>query len=208
MNNPVITLTTDFGMRDGFAGVMKGVILRINPRAVIVDISHDVPAWDVRAGAFVLSSAYRYFPAGSIHVCVIDPGVGSGREILIARTPEYYFLAPDNGLLSPVLDVEQECSVYRISNPEMLLPEISNTFHGRDIFAPAAAHLSINTPVERIGVPFAGARRELFPEPCVEVGRISGEIIYRDSFGNLITNIRVHHLTGAGIDKDRAVMVR
>ncbi len=198
-NRPVITLLTDFGLKDGLVGAMKGVILGINPNARIVDVSHDIPAWNIKAAAFVLCSSYKYFPKGTIHICVVDPEVGSDRKILLAVTPGYYFLAPDNGLLTPILK-ESNADVFSVSNPKYYLHDVSNTFHGRDIFAPVAAHLSLRTPVKEIGLPFSNARTDLFPKPEIGKNRIKGRIYYIDNFGNLITNIHTDDLSSASID--------
>jgi S-adenosyl-L-methionine hydrolase (adenosine-forming) len=146
-----ITLTTDFGARDWFAGTMKGVVLGINPRAVIVDLTHEIPPGDIRAGAFALMAACRYFPKGTVHVAVVDPGVGSRRRALAVRTANYLFVGPDNGVLSWALAGEKIKTVRQLENPKYFLETISRTFHGRDIFAPVAAHLSRGLPLERLG---------------------------------------------------------
>ena len=138
----VITLMTDFGASNHFVGVMKGVILNINPQVQIVDITHAVPPQDIHGAAFFINSAYRYFPAGTIHVVVVDPGVGSRRRAIICQTDTAYFVCPDNGVLSYILDNNTTPRVVALDNAVYWLSEISNTFHGRDIFAPVAAHLS------------------------------------------------------------------
>jgi len=203
----VISLLTDFGLQDGFVGAMKGVILGINPDARIVDLSHDIPPWDIRAAAFVLHAAYRYFPKDAIHVCVVDPGVGSGREILIVHAADWLFMAPDNGLLSLVLAREPVHAVYRVCKPENYLPMVSGTFHGRDIFAPVAARLSLNPALSEFGEPYKDAETGLFPRPAVAQGAVSGEVVYRDHFGNLITNIREENMTEAGIGGNAVLTV-
>ena len=204
----IITLLTDFGTKDGYAGIMKGVILGINPKVTIVDISHEIPKWDIKAAAFVLQSAYRYFPSGTIHVIVIDPGVGSEREILAVQTKDYLFLAPDNGLLSLVFDREPECTVYRVSRREKYLGDVSQTFHGRDIFAPIAAHLSKKVPLSEIGEPYADAVCGLFPKPKVDSNKIEGEIVYQDGFGNLISNISEHEIAESGISENAVIDIK
>src|SRR5262245_4734331 len=138
----VITLTTDFGTRDWFAGTMKGVILGINPRATIVDLTHGIPAGDVRTGAFALAAGYRFFPKGTVHVAVVDPGVGGKRGALAVQTANYFFVGPDNGVLSFALRDEKIKAIYRLENRELFMKAVSHTFHGRDVFAPVAAYLS------------------------------------------------------------------
>ena len=145
--NGIITLLTDFGERDGFIGTMKGVILSINPKATIVDISHEIPAQDIEAGAFVLNNSYRYFPPGTIHVAVVDPGVGSNRKILAVQSDDYFFIAPDNQVLKYIFHASETLTVIEVLNKEFFLNKISQTFHGRDIFAPVAAHLSTDVGI-------------------------------------------------------------
>src|SRR5437773_2554431 len=143
----IITLTTDFGLADPFVGIMKGVILGIAPNAQLVDITHDIRAYDILEPAFIIDSAYRYFPDGSVHIVVVDPGVGSARRPIAAVSRGHLFVAPDNGVLSTVLQDE----VYHITNKSLFLDSVSQTFHGRDIFAPVAAHLARGLPIESLG---------------------------------------------------------
>src|SRR4051812_36384550 len=143
----IITLTTDFGLADPFVGIMKGVILGIAPEAHIVDITHSITAFDIVEGAVLIDSAYRYFPAGTVHVVVVDPGVGSVRRPIAAAAHGQVFVAPDNGVLSAVLESE----VYHIQNRSLFLNSISQTFHGRDIFSPVAAHLVKGAPIDSVG---------------------------------------------------------
>ena len=180
---------TDFGTTDIFVGVMKGVILGINPDAKIIDITHDVEPQDVYAGAFLLSSAYRYFPPGTIHMGVIDPGVGSARRAIAVETERYYFVAPDNGLLSYALCKEKVCCAVNLTNPKYFLPQISNTFHGRDIFAPVAAHISRGVALNFLGGWITNIAQIPISTPDISESEIVGQIIYIDRFGNLITNI-------------------
>ena len=187
--NNIITLTTDFGTTDIFVGLMKGVILSINPDAKVIDITHDIEPQYVYAGAFLLSSAYRYFPQGTIHVGVIDPGVGSERRAIAVETERYYFVAPDNGLLSYALCKEKVCCAVNLTNPKYFLPQISNTFHGRDIFAPVAAHLSRGVALNSLGKRITNIARIPISTPDTSESEIVGQIIYVDRFGNLITNI-------------------
>lgn len=185
-----ITLTTDFGLADGFVGTMKGVIYTTNPDAVIIDISHQIGSQDVLATTFLFAASYRYFPQGAVHVVVVDPGVGSQRRAVAVETEKYYFVAPDNGVLTLALRQEKIIKSIELTNPEYFLDQVSDTFHGRDIFAPVAAHLSLGVEIEKLGND-AGELKEIhFPEP--EVGRsgIKGHIIHIDKFGNLITDIQ------------------
>src|SRR6266508_4361598 len=148
---PLITLLTDFGPADIFVGSMKGVILGINPEARIVDLTHEVPAHDIRSGAFLLYSATRCFPPGAIHVAVVDPGVGSARRPLLVSTRSYHFLAPDNGLLSYILASEPKAEIRELTAKQYFLGTVGSTFHGRDLFAPAAAWLSLDEPTDAFG---------------------------------------------------------
>jgi S-adenosylmethionine hydrolase len=187
--NNIITLLTDFGETDGFVGTMKGVILSINPNATIVDISHEIPAQDIEAGAFVLNNSYRYFPPGTIHVAVVDPGVGSERKILAVQSDNYFFIAPDNQVLKYIFHSSETLKVVEVLNKEFFLNKISRTFHGRDIFAPVAAHISIGVGIEQLGNQTINYDRGTIDQPIITKSRIIGRIIYSDKFGNLITNI-------------------
>jgi S-adenosylmethionine hydrolase len=185
----LITLTTDFGDRDWFVGVMKGVILKINPLAQIVDISHEIPAGDIRAGAFALASAYSYFPRGTIHLAIVDPGVGGDRTAIAVQTRMHNFVGPDNGLVSWAAAKEKIKAIHQLSNPEYFLQPVSQTFHGRDVFAPIAAHLSRGIPVKSLGRSLKDFVRIKWPAPLRGHNRIQGEVVYVDRFGNAITNI-------------------
>ena len=187
--NNIITLTTDFGTTDIFVGVMKGVIFNINPDAKIIDITHDIEPQDVYAGAFLLSSAYHYFPPGTIHVGVIDPGVGSTRRAIAVETKRYCFVVPDNGLLSHVLCNETVCCAINLTNPKYFLPQVSDTFHGRDIFAPVAAHISRGVSLNSLGEQITNIAQIPISTPNTSESEIIGHIPYIDRFGNLITNI-------------------
>ena len=208
-SGPPIVLTTDFGSVDAYVGVMKGVILSINPQATIIDLSHQVQPQNLPQAAFLIGASYQYFPPEAIHVVVVDPGVGTGRRILLLVTPTARFLAPDNGVLSQVLldhlpnpphqpgqvpalvsiPVPDGCSAYSLSNPEYWQPTVSNTFHGRDIFAPVAAHLSLGVEPTELGERVEQVAWLASPEPVQEGEVIRGQVIYQDHFGNLITNI-------------------
>lgn len=185
----VITLMTDFGTSDHYVGVMKGVILNINPQVEIIDITHTIPPQDVHATAFLIDSAYRYFPTGTIHVIVVDPGVGSGRRAIACRTETAYFVCPDNGILTHILRNEEGIHTVAVENSAYFLPQVSNTFHGRDIFAPVAAHLSRGVPIDKLGSPVAESVQLPIPKPQVTDNTIIGQVIWIDVFGNLITNI-------------------
>ena len=193
----VITITTDFGHKGPFVAVMKGVILSRYPAAQIVDLMHDIPAqWPPEAG-FWVSRSYRWFPQGSIHLAIVDPGVGTERDILIVESDGHTFMAPDNGLLGHLLDTAASATVFRLDTARLDLPEPSATFHGRDIFAPVAADLAAG----RIRVSdVATQTREWIPgwidEPEAVAGRVTGVIVTVDTFGNLISNIDAAHLEG------------
>jgi S-adenosyl-L-methionine hydrolase (adenosine-forming) len=193
----VITLTTDFGVRDWFVGTMKGVMLGINPRAAVVDITHEVPAGDIRAGAFALAAACRYFPRGTVHVAVVDPGVGSTRRAIAVQTAEFFFVGPDNGVLSWVLARQKIMAIHLLENEAYFLRPVSNTFHGRDIFAPVAAHLSRGVPIAKTGQKLEGFVRLDWPELRQRGGGTEGEVVYIDRFGNAITNLYGDSLRGA-----------
>ena len=185
----LITLMTDFGTSDHYVGVMKGVILNINPQVEIVDITHAIPPQDVSAAAFLIDSAYRYFPTGTIHVIVVDPGVGSERRAIVCRTETACFICPDNGILTHILRDEEPIHTVTVENSAYFLPQVSNTFHGRDIFAPIAAHLSRGVPIGKLGSPVAQPLQLPIPKPQVTDKTVIGQVIWIDSFGNLITNI-------------------
>ncbi|MBI4553566.1 MAG: SAM-dependent chlorinase/fluorinase [Candidatus Latescibacteria bacterium] len=185
----IITILTDFGVRDGFVGTMKGVILGINPAVTLVDLAHDIAPQDIEEAAFLLRNAYRYFPSGTIHVVVVDPGVGSTRRALIVESPRHTFVGPDNGVFAYIYRMEPEARVTAVTNPAYCLPERSRTFHGRDVFAPVAAHLSRGVSPSACGVPAHDYVRGEVTEPVITPDRIDGHIIHTDRFGNAITDI-------------------
>jgi S-adenosylmethionine hydrolase len=189
MAAPIITLLTDFGSRDAFVGVMKGVILGIAPDVRLIDLTHEIPAQDLIAGALILRSAVPYFPAGSVHVAVVDPGVGSARRAIVVETDRGLLVGPDNGVLEPAAARLGRRCVRAIENHAWLHHPVSSTFHGRDIFAPVAAHLARGDDPAAVG-PLIDGMIELQPPP-VRVGdqQIDGEVIHVDAFGNLLTNI-------------------
>ena len=181
--NRVITLLTDFGTADYFVGAVKGAILSVNSRAVIVDLTHEIPPQDIEAGAFTLLAAYKTFPAGTIHVGVVDPGVGSERRPIIVRANEQFFVGPDNGLFTYICDREPSHRVVNVTSERYFRPSVSSTFHGRDIFAPVAAALSNGVALEEFGAEIDDAVRL----PSLETPL---RIIHIDRFGNCVTNIR------------------
>ncbi|MDH5174495.1 MAG: SAM-dependent chlorinase/fluorinase [Elusimicrobiota bacterium] len=184
----VIGLLTDFGLNNNFVGVMKGVIYRINPQAKIVDLCHEIESHNIHDAAFLLRSSYPYFPQGTVFLTVVDPGVGSGRKAVIVETQKYIFVAPDNGVLSFLREKEIK-RIIQITNDEYFLKPVSDTFHGRDIFAPVAAHLSRGEKVEKFGTLIKETKKLKFTSPEVKKNRLMGEVMYVDRFGNLITNI-------------------
>ncbi len=190
----LITLLTDFGDEDWFVASMKGVILAINPQATIVDLSHRVPPHGVKNGAYVLKSCYRSFPPGTVHVAVVDPGVGGVRRPILVKTDLYYFLAPDNGLLSYVLAEGQNVEVRILENKQYGLESEGRTFGGRDVFAPAAAWLTTQRPVASFGRAIEDPFVFDIRTPRWEQQRLVGEVVYVDHFGNLITNFAQGHL--------------
>lgn len=180
---------TDFGHKDPFVGIMKGVILGINPSAQLVDIHHDVDPGDIRGVAFGLAMAFPYFPAGTIFLAVVDPGVGSNRRAIAARIADRFVVCPDNGILTWVLKHQRVQQSVELNKSEYFLPEVSDTFHGRDIFAPVAAHLSKGVSLEDMGSPVTDLMTFAVPEVVAADRSVQGEVVYVDRFGNLITNI-------------------
>ena len=207
-----ITLTTDFGLRDAYVAALKGVILGINPKAIIVDISHFIEPQNIKQAAFVLSTVHRYFPKDTIHAVIVDPGVGSQRRAIILKTQEALFVAPDNGVLSYVIHnasapprgaspeagsmaLTPGVLAVEITDPRFWHHPVSTTFHGRDIFAPVAAHLSLGVPPQEFGEPVTSLT--VFPLPRPQLGpggELIGHVLYIDTFGNVITSIRQEDL--------------
>jgi S-adenosyl-L-methionine hydrolase (adenosine-forming) len=196
MANRLITFTTDFGLSDHFVGTMKGVVAGIAPAARVIDISHDIANFNVTEAAFVIAEAWPYFPKRTIHVVVVDPGVGSSRRPILAEAGGHFFVAPDNGVLSMVFDATAH-KVRVISNPKFMRPEISRTFHGRDVFAPAAAHLARGAKTGAFGKLTNDYCRTGIPRPSrIRKGGWRGAIIKVDRFGNLITNFAAREFAG------------
>ena len=196
----LITLLTDFGLQDGYTGVMHGVIFRIAPGAVVVDLTHLIPPQDVREGSLAWSRAYSYFPEGTVHVAVVDPGVGTHRRPIAARVGRYFFVCPDNGLLTPILaDAEKPgdpVEIVHLNQPRFWLSQVSHVFHGRDIFSPVAAHLASGVPLAELGSRINDPVRLPDREPAPHGNGWQAEVISIDHFGNLTTNLEPHHLAG------------
>jgi S-adenosylmethionine hydrolase len=201
LTNPIITLTTDYGTNDHLVGVLKGVILRINPDVQIVDITHGVTPFDLLDGATIIANAYSYFPPRTIHVVVVDPGVGTERRPLIVSGQNQYFLAPDNGVLSGVYEKEQNFLVRHLTAEHYFLHPVSKTFHGRDVFAPVAGWLSKNWQPGSMGEEITDFKRFALPRPKEADGLLKGVVMKVDSFGNLITNFRAEDLPSEAIEK-------
>lgn len=199
MTRPLLTLTTDFGLADAYVGIMKGVILQIAPTGQIVDLSHQVAPQQVAEAAYLLRSAYAYFPPRAIHVAVVDPGVGTSRQPIAVQAPHGTFVGPDNGVFTAALtaqgalDVETGCLLQGqavvLANRQYWRHPVSQTFHGRDIFAPSAAHLAAGVPLRELGPTITTLRRAVVDEPRVENGMVRGAIVHLDHFGNAISNI-------------------
>jgi S-adenosylmethionine hydrolase len=185
----MITLTTDFGLKDPYVAEMKAVIFGICPNAVIIDITHEIAKFNIRMGAYVLASAVPYFPENSIHVAVVDPGVGTRRRPIVIQTKQSFFVGPDNGLLVLATEKQGIMHIHELTNPRFMLPKVSHTFHGRDIFAPAAAHLMSGVKPEEFGPEIRKAVQPDFAKVTQRNGVLVGEVLHVDGFGNIITNI-------------------
>lgn len=194
----MITLTTDFGLKDPFVGIMKGVICSIHPTARIVDITHDIERHSVAEACYALSYAHGYFPADTIHVVVVDPGVGTERRPLLVQNEKYFFLAPDNGVLSFLFGEESGCTVREIESDHYFRKPVSQTFHGRDIFAPVAAWIARGVRPEHVGSVISDYARLDLGRSVVSEKGIQGQIIHVDRFGNLLTNIHRRDLEAIG----------
>jgi len=219
--SPIITLTTDFGYDDAYVGAVKGAILSINPEANIIDISHSIEPQNILHAAFILSVAYRYFPKQTIHIAIVDPGVGSGRQGIILQTPSALFVAPDNGILSYIIDdlvpiesrsltehthdlkeivFKKGLEIVAITDPRFWRHPVSSTFHGRDIFAPVAAGLSLGISLYEFGEKINSLHVLSIPKPSLDPeGNLVGQVLHIDRFGNLITNIKSSDLPGKDV---------
>lgn len=191
---PVVAFMTDFGYGDGDVGVLKGVVLTITPSATLVDLTHAVMAQNIASGAWILAASYRYFPKGSVFVCVVDPGVGSARLPIAVYAGNWVFVGPDNGLFSYIYAEQPLHAVVALTKKEYHLPNTSHTFHGRDIFAPVAAHIAAGVTLSEVGTPLAAASltRLEVDVPRRVGGEIAAQVVHVDNFGNLITNIPLH----------------
>jgi hypothetical protein len=195
---PVISLMTDFGIKDGNVGVMKGVIWGIAPGVQISDLSHMIRPQNIREAAYILARSVAYFPKGTIHVVVVDPGVGTARRPMAAHIGDWFFVGPDNGIITLWLERAEnehwEREFVHLDKPEFWLSDVSHVFHGRDIFSPVAAHLANGTPVREMGSAFSNPVLDPFPGPQRTADGWRGEIVHIDHFGNIASNIRVEHL--------------
>jgi len=196
---PIITLLSDFGLKDPYVAEMEAVILSICPEAQIIDVSHNIEKFNIREGAFVLASAMPYFPDSTIHLAVVDPGVGTKRRALLVETKHAFYIGPDNGLLMLAAQRGGIRHVYAITNPKLMLPRVSFTFHGRDVFAPAAAHLANETVPSDFGPEIHDYMIPEFAKPHLTKGELCGEVLYVDDFGNITTNISKGDLDKIGI---------
>ncbi len=201
----IVTLLTDFGLEDAYVGIVKGVILGINHRAGIVDITHGVVLGDIIHAAIILQHSYRYFPEGTIHLAVVDPGVGTRRRPIIVKTGGHFFVGPDNGIFGKVISGSSR--VVHITNRRYFLSEPGSTFHGRDIFAPVAAHLSNGVSYEKMGHFIDDSVPINIPVPRREDGKLVGQILYVDHFGNMITNIRRNDIESLGSESRKRIRI-
>jgi hypothetical protein len=194
---PLITLTSDFGTTDGYVASMKGVLLEACPEASLVDITHEIPPYDILAAAVVLEATALYFPSGTVHVVVVDPGVGSERRAVAFAAAGHYFVGPDNGVFTPFLDSPSFEGAVVVETSGFRLRKLSSTFHGRDLFAPAAAHIARGSDYRALGPPLDNPHRLAFPPAVRDVDGVRGVIIHVDHFGNAVTSIRAHDLPPA-----------
>jgi S-adenosylmethionine hydrolase len=185
----IITLTTDFGLKDPYAAEMKAAILSLSPDITIIDVTHEIAQFNIRMGAYVLASAAPYFPEGTIHVAVVDPSVGTRRRPLLMQTQHGFFVGPDNGLLILAAKRQGICSIREITNKRLMLSQVSSTFHGRDVFAPAAAHLANSVAPAEFGPEIRDAVKPDFAKVTLGEGMLVGEVLHVDNFGNIITNM-------------------
>ena len=191
----IITLITDFGRSDPYIAMMKGVILSVNPDATIIDVTHQIPAHSIKEGSLIIKTSYTYFPSGTVHVGVVDPGVGGKRRPIVVLVDNHFFVGPDNGLFSTIIETQRDIDVIHLKEKKYWMRSISPTFHGRDIFAPAAAHLSLGVNPFSMGEKIDNTTHLASPLPHENNSDLVGEIIWVDHFGNLITNITREHLS-------------
>lgn len=186
---PVITLLTDYGIKDSYVAEVKGAILKISPDATVVDISHDVGNYDIESGAFHLARAAPYFPDGTVHICVVDPGVGGARKPIIVKAEGAWFVGPDNGLMAPAAERLGIESIWEITNTDMLPLRVSYVFDGRDVFGPTGAHISMGVPPDILGTEISDMKRLTAYTPWLEGDTVHAQVIHVDGFGNLVTNV-------------------
>lgn len=203
----VVTLLTDFGLKDPYVAMMKGAILSIHPEARIMDVTHHIPPGDIGQAAHTVKETYPYFPDGTVHVAVVDPGVGTDRRAIVLSARSHLFVGPDNGIFWPIIEATPESTVVRLSNPSYFLPKVSRTFHGRDIFAPVAAHLSRGAGPMDMGPVIHDPIPLTLPIPRQDGEFLYGEIVRVDHFGNLITNIRREDLEAFAQDQKVAISI-
>jgi S-adenosylmethionine hydrolase len=196
----IVVLMTDFGLKSSYVAQMKGAMLSINPNLNIVDLTHGISPQNIKEAAFVIGGSYKFFPKNTIFVCVVDPEVGMLRKIILLKADGFYFIAPDNGLLTLVLEKEKEKEIFSLENDKYFLEKISPTFHGRDIFAPVAAYLSLGTELNEFGPIMQDINKMKLKELIVTEKEIQGEIIFMDRFGNAVTNIEGDYLLEKNID--------
>lgn len=191
----IITLLSDFGLSDPYVAMMKGVILSINRNADLIDITHNIKVGSIFQGADIIKETWSYFPEGTVHVAVVDPGVGSARRLMAVKAARHFFVGPDNGIFWPIIKKNPDAEIVELTEKKYFLPEITNTFHGRDVFAPVAAHISLGTAIKSLGSPITDPEKLKLSRPYQDDKGLNGEIIRIDNFGNLITNITVKNLT-------------
>ena len=192
--NPIITLTTDFGLRDPYVAEMKAVILKICPAATIIDITHQIEKFNIRMGAYTLAAATPYFREGTIHIVVVDPSVGTKRQAILIQAKQSYYIGPDNGVLTLASKNQGIRHIYKITKKKLMLPKVSGTFHGRDIFTPAAAHLANGVPPAEFGPEIRKIVTPTFAKITKRKNAVVGEVIHVDGFGNVVTNLREKEL--------------
>ena len=204
---PIITLLSDFGLSDPYVAEMKAVILSFRPDATIVDISHEIDKYDVRMGAYVLGRAAPYFPKGTIHIAVVDPGVGTERRPIIVEAKRSFYVGPDNGLLMLSARRDEVIHVFEITNRKYMLRTVSKTFHGRDIFSPAAAYLAKGVPASEFGLEVSDPVVPSFAQLSIHGKEVHGEAVHEDGFGNIVTNVAEEHLKAVGIKEGEHLLI-
>ena len=202
----IVTLITDFGFLGEYVGAMKGAILKVNPRCQVIDVTHQIEPQDVLRASFILKNTYPYYPGGTVHVVVVDPGVGTGRRPVVLQKNGHLFVGPDNGVFTFLLSDKGRTEGYEITRKEFFLSPLSETFHGRDLFAPVAGHLSLGRDPSRFGPRAGGFMRVEWPAPQMKGKNLLGRILFTDSFGNLITNISREEY--GGLMKGRPLQIK